>query len=203
LGYLIILITILAKKEYDVEIRWQGKSFFEVSSAYGNILINPSENNSEATQLFSGFNLNPYKEKKVNIIDSPGEYEVKGIAIRGIPSPLTDPSLSRDINVLYVVDLEDVRLGVLGYPGHELSAQVMQQIGKIDVLIVDGSTTNLEINELASMIRSLESKIVLISNYNASKLLVELGIKEPTIEKKISITKSNISEDQKIILLEN
>ena len=35
-----------------MEIRWQGKSFFEVSSAYGNILINPSDNNSEETQLF-------------------------------------------------------------------------------------------------------------------------------------------------------
>tara|TARA_A100001037_G_scaffold131028_1_gene118756 strand:+ start:336 stop:947 length:612 start_codon:yes stop_codon:yes gene_type:complete len=203
LGYLIIIITILAKKEYDMEIRWQGKSFFEVSSAYGNILINPSDNNSEEIQLFSGFNLNPHKDKKVNIIDSPGEYEIKGIAIRGIPSPLTEPSLSRDINVIYVVDIENLRLGVLGYPGHELSAQVMQQIGKIDILILDGSSSSLEINELASMIRSLESKIVLISNNNVSKLLVELGIKEPTIEKKISITKSSISEEQKIILLEN
>ncbi|MBR91586.1 MAG: hypothetical protein CL903_02175 [Dehalococcoidia bacterium] len=186
-----------------MEIRWQGKSFFEVSSAYGNILINPSDNNSEEIQLFSGFNLNPHKDKKVNIIDSPGEYEIKGIAIRGIPSPLTEPSLSRDINVIYVVDIENLRLGVLGYPGHELSAQVMQQIGKIDILILDGSSSSLEINELASMIRSLESKIVLISNNNVSKLLVELGIKEPTIEKKISITKSSISEEQKIILLEN
>ena len=60
----------------------------------------------------------------------------------------------------------------------------MQQIGKIDILILDGSSSSLEINELASMIRSLESKIVLISNNNVSKLLVELGIKEPTIEKK-------------------
>ena len=138
-----------------MEIRWQGKSFFEVSSAYGNILINPSDNNSEATQLFSGFNLNPHKDKKVNIIDSPGEYEIKGIAIRGIPSPLTEPSLSRDINVIYVVDIENIRLCVLGYPGHELSAQVIQQIGKIDILILDGSSSSLEINELASMIRSL------------------------------------------------
>ena len=186
-----------------MEIRWQGKSFFEVSSAYGNILINPSDNNSEETQLFSGFNLNPHKDKKVNIIDSPGEYEIKGIAIRGIPSPLTEPSLSRDINVIYVIDIENIRLGILGYPGHELSAQVMQQIGKIDILILDGSSSSLEINELASMIRSLESKLVLISNNNVSKLLVELGIKEPTIEKKISITKSSISEEQKIILLGN
>ena len=79
----------------------------------------------------------------------------------------------------------------------------MQQIGKIDILILDGSSSSLEINELASMIRSLESKLVLISNNNVSKLLVELGIKEPTIEKKISITKSSISEEQKIILLGN
>jgi len=152
----------------------------------------------------SGKSLNELlEEKKVNIIDSPGEYEIKGIAIRGIPSPLTEPSLSRDINVIYVIDIENIRLGVLGYPGHELSAQVMQQIGKIDILILDGSSSSLEINELASMIRSLESKLVLISNNNVSKLLVELGIKEPTIEKKISITKSSISEEQKIILLEN
>ncbi len=186
-----------------MEIRWQGKSFFEVSSSYGNILINPSDNNSEDTQLFSNININPPKEKRVNIIHSPGEYEIEGIAIRGIPSPSSDPSLSREINVIYVVDIEDVRLGILGYPGHELSAQIMQQIGKIDALIVDGASNTLEINEFASVIRSLESKLVIISNNSASKLLVELGIKEPNIEKKINITKSNVSEEQKIILLDN
>jgi len=186
-----------------MEIRWQGNSFFEVSSSYGNILINPSENNSEEIQLFSSFNINPHKDKRVNIIHSPGEYEIQGIAIRGIPSPSTDPSLSREINVIYVVDIEGVRLGILGYPGHELSAQIMQQIGKIDALVVDGSSTNLEINEFASVIRSLESKLVIISNNNVSNLLVELGIKEPNIEKKVNVAKSNISEEQKIILLEH
>lgn len=70
------------------------------------------------------------------VVSGPGEYEIGGIAISGFstPKPVGKEGL---LNTIYTVDLEGVRLCILGaLASAELSPETIEGIGDVDILIV-------------------------------------------------------------------
>ncbi|MEK7118708.1 MAG: MBL fold metallo-hydrolase [Patescibacteria group bacterium] len=70
------------------------------------------------------------------VISGPGEYEIGGIAISGFlsPKPVGQKGL---FNTIYTIELEGVRLCLLGMlSSPELSAELIEGIGEVDVLFV-------------------------------------------------------------------
>ncbi len=75
-------------------------------------------------------------EKVPFVISGPGEYEIGGITVSGFLSP---KPVGKDgmLNTLYTIELEGIRLCLLGaLPSVELSSELLEGIGEVDILIV-------------------------------------------------------------------
>ncbi len=70
------------------------------------------------------------------VISGPGEYEVAGIAVSGFPSPKPFGKEAL-LNTIYTVEFEGVRICILGALSHgELSPELYEGVGEVDILIV-------------------------------------------------------------------
>jgi L-ascorbate metabolism protein UlaG (beta-lactamase superfamily) len=152
------------------------------------------------------------------VVAGPGEYEIMGISIIGIPSYHdSEKGELRGKNVIYVYEIDGLRLAHLGDLGHTLTEETVEQIGDIDVLFVPvgGSEYNLSAKKAVEVVQAIEPYFVIPMHYKMAEaknctldlapvenFLSEAGM---TVEKmsKFSLKKEDIIEDQntKIILL--
>jgi len=149
------------------------------------------------------------------LIEGPGEYEVKGVFIRGILSFHDDSrGKERGMNTIYVMESEDIKLCHLGDFGQkELTDEQMEKIGEIDILMIPvGGNYTISLKEVAKIMSQLEPKITIPMHYAIPKLKIKLnplnrflkmfGIKSLTPLNKLSIKKKDIPADEaKIIVL--
>ena len=142
-----------------VTVRWLGHSCFEVRDST-TILMDPHDgtslglpvpaSNPDAVLIshdhddhFGGRHL--FTATGVEFLDEPGEYEVKGVGIKGIETYHDDVQGGRlGANVVFAFELDGVRFSHLGDLGHALSPEQVEEIGDVDVLIV-GIGGNLEL----------------------------------------------------------
>jgi L-ascorbate metabolism protein UlaG (beta-lactamase superfamily) len=202
-----------------MEIRWLGNSTFEVTSSVGAVIIDqqgslpkPSELDDDNTVfVFSKGEPSDHPVSDNNVLAGPGEYEIGGLAIRGIATPAEDPAVSKDINTVYVVDADGLQVASLGHPGYQPSAQSVQQISKVDILILNTESQALEPDEMSAVIRNLEPKMIVPSGYDTEagkpsasmqRLLTELGVKEFEATSKLSVTKSGLPDERAVIVLQ-
>ena len=143
------------------------------------------------------------------VLTGPGEYEIGGLSIRGVATPADDPAISKKINTVYIVDADGLQVAALGNPGSQPSAQSVQQISKVDVLIINTESQGLEPDELSNAIRNLEPKIVVPSGYDSQlgkpstemqRLLTELGVKDFEATTRVPVTKSGLPDERTIIV---
>ncbi len=87
------------------------------------------------------------REKEIFLIDTPGEYEIKGVYVEGLKT-YHDSVMGKKhgINTAYVVRLENIKLCFLGDYGEKgLRPELKEGIDKIDILFVPiGGDTVLE-----------------------------------------------------------
>jgi len=103
------------------------------------------------------------------VIDSPGEYEVKGATITGVPARLhIDAPEDPPKAAAYSVVIDGIRVGYFGNIAAELSGEQIEALGQIDVLVlpVGGHGLTLEPSEAASIISQLEPKLVVPTHYD-------------------------------------
>jgi len=109
-----------------------------------------------------------YGEKQPLIISGPGEYEVKGIFVRGFESE-TEYGKEKKINTIYTVLLEGMNITYLGALSNStISPKVSSAIGDTDILFVpiggDGVLNAVEAYKLAV---KLEAKIIIPMHYGS------------------------------------
>lgn len=84
-------------------------------------------------------------------IDGPGEYDVAGVAVRGIPS---------EKQTIYILDAEDMTFCYVPKHPEKLDASIVDQIGSVDVAIVPVcKETNA--SDTISLVNALDSNIVI------------------------------------------
>ncbi len=139
------------------------------------------------------------------LIDSPGEYEVKGVYVRGLKSYADSSSGKKcGLNTIYVLRLENMNLCFLGDFGEkELRPELKEGIGKIDVLFVpiDGENV-LDAEDARNIINQIEPAIAIPAHYSEEKkgevlkkFLGEMGQKDTKPQEKLSIKKKDIKEN--------
>jgi L-ascorbate metabolism protein UlaG (beta-lactamase superfamily) len=153
------------------------------------------------------------------IVDGPGEYEIMGVSIMGYPSfHDSQKGEARGKNTIYVIEADGLRIVHLGDLGHQLSEDMVNEIGDTDVLFVPvGGEFTIGPKEASQAISEIDPFFVIPMHYQVeglnpetfSKLLpVESFLKESGLpfEKlpKFSLKKEDIVEDQtaKVIVLE-
>jgi len=213
-------------------INWHGQSCFQIISSRNknsqtSIVIDPFSENTglkvpklEADILLVSHNHEDHNNIKAIqgnpfLIDSPGEYEIKNIYIRAIPSFHDNSSgKERGFNIIYTIEAEDLKICHLGDFGQkEFSPEQVEKINHVDILMIPvGGVYTISAKETVRIISQIEPSIVIPMHYNLPKLKIKLesldtflktmGIKKIEPIAKLSVKKKDIvPEEAKIIVL--
>jgi L-ascorbate metabolism protein UlaG (beta-lactamase superfamily) len=149
-------------------------------------------------------------------IDGPGEYEIAGVGVFGLPTYHDSSSgTERGRNTVYVIELDDVRTCHLGDLGHRLGDQDAEAIGTVDVLLVPvGGRNTLSAAQAAEVVRQIEPRVVVPMHFSipglkidldpVDRFLMEMGAAETTeSQPKLSVqSSSNTEAETRVVLLE-
>lgn len=154
---------------------------------------------------FNGVENAAFGEREPFVISGPGEYEVKGVAVRGFGS---ESSYGTDaaINTIYSVVLEGMNLcflGALGSPA--LPPTAKQELDDIDLLFLPiGGNGMLDYERAYALAVQLEPKAIIPMHYTAADLknfLKEAGEEVQPVEK-LTIKKKDLDgKEGEIIVL--
>jgi len=105
-------------------------------------------------------------------IDQPGEYEVSGVSIYGIPARAHIDEASGRTATMYKLIVDDLRILVAGHVYPELSDKQLEQIGMIDVMFVPvgGNGYTLDGVGALKLIKKVEPKLVIPTHYDDGQL---------------------------------
>ena len=176
------------------KISWRGQSCFEISVSNSkdheaNIIIDPFDEeiglrvpNLSGEILLVTHNHHDHNNikavlSKPFVIEGPGEYEIKGVFVQGIPSYHDDSSgKERGQNTIYTIEAEDMRFCHLGDLGQkELTDEQLEKIGTVDVLMIPvGGTYTISSTEAMKIVSQIEPKVVIPMHYEIPKLKIKL-----------------------------
>jgi L-ascorbate metabolism protein UlaG (beta-lactamase superfamily) len=147
-----------------------------------------------------------FGEKKPFVISGPGEYEVKEVFIKGLPSESNYDNEKR-INTIYAVALEGMNicfLGAINTP--EMPKNTDEAIDEVDILFVPiGGNGVLEPSQAYKLAVSIEPKIIIPILYKEEKelkaFLKEAG-DNPKPETKLTLKKKDLEgKEAEVIVL--
>jgi L-ascorbate metabolism protein UlaG (beta-lactamase superfamily) len=211
-----------------MQITWHGHSCFRLRSRKGAVVTDPygkgigyklprlrgdvvtvshDHPDHDNVKLVKG---NP------KVISGPGEYEIKGIFIIGIPT-FHDGRRGKlsGRNTIYLFDFEELTICHLGDLGHVPTQAQIEDLGEVDVLLIPvGGVTTIGPAEASEVISLLEPKIVIPMHYKTDALqemelqpvdqfLKEMGTKETDPEDRLKVRRGGLPSDTQVMLLNN
>lgn len=190
-------------------IQYFGEGCFRLQSGELSLLLNPSNNRLKAdvvlrtlvstdTDVSSGTNVPPSPAE----ISFPGEYEVKGIEVRG--SQVNGESTGKFIKTVYAVDWEEMRFVFLGHISGPLPADVLEELGGADIVFVPaGDPHFISAADAAKLVKQIEPKAVIPASYkkNSDELIKALDLKPENMEKFVFRKKDLADEKMRLICL--
>lgn len=218
-----------------MDIIWHGHSFFEINGkgeeGKVNIAIDPFDESiglippqkvGADILLISHYHSDHCNTKIIQgspfIIDTPGEYEIKSIFIKGIPSFHDNvQGKERGLNTIFVLDFKDeeIKMCYLGDFGEtQPTPKTLEDIVGVDILFIPaGGKFTISGKEAAKLINQIEPKIAIPMHYKIPGLNLDLddeksflgafGIGEKERIKKLKIKKDELKrEGTEIVLLD-
>lgn len=212
-------------------IIWHGQSFFEIQTKdrEGNeikLAIDPFDETLGlrvpkigADILLISHSHHPHANKKAItgtpfVVEEPGEYELKGIFIKGIPA-FHDESggNERGTVTIYKMEVEDVKICHLSDFGQkELNESQLEEMGEVDILMIPvGGTYTIGPKEAATLVSQIEPKIVIPMHYKLPKLKLNLegiekflkvmGAEDRQPQKKLKMNLKDLSKEETEIVV--
>lgn len=144
------------------------------------------------------------------VITGPGEYEMKGVYVRGIATfHDTEQGMQRGMNTIYGISVEELSLVHLGDFGeYELREETLDAIGNVDVLMIPvGGVYTIDGKQAARVVRQLSPRYVIPMHYKipgltvgletAGAFLKEMGVSHEALQEKLALKKKDIGEEEK------
>ena len=215
-------------------ITYFGAEFFKVQFGDITLAFNPVSKDSKIKpsrfgadvvlvstyhEDFNGIDQVTHGDKKPFAITGPGEYEVKGVFIKGLASEsgyglkAGEKSL---VNSIYTVSLENMNLCFLGAINNaELKTETVEALDEIDVLFVPiGGEGVLDAAKAYKLAVSLEPKLIIPMHYptsgsdvgvvNALKVFLKEAGENPTLVAKLTLKKKDLEgKEADVIVLES
>jgi L-ascorbate metabolism protein UlaG (beta-lactamase superfamily) len=147
------------------------------------------------------------------VIEGPGEYEIKGVFVTGIGTPMKKVKApERPKNTIYLFDFDGLTICHLGCVDHVPSQTQLQALSDIDVLLIPvGALNTINANQAAEVIGLLEPKIVIPMHYKTkmvkaklepvAKFLNEMGLPESSPRDSLEIDKGSLPSETQVIVL--
>ncbi len=152
------------------------------------------------------------------VVDGPGEYEIKGISIIGVPTWHDDKQgAERGANTVFVFEIEGMRVAHLGDLGHKLSQDQLSEMGSIDIVLVPvGGLYTIDAKQAAEVVRQIDPWIVIPMHYQQPGLdekvfsgltdvktfLKEMGKDDIDPVAKLNISADKLPTELQIVVME-
>jgi len=213
-----------------MKITWHGQSCFRllVKSNIGDkitILVDPFDKETGLTPprgsadivLITHHHHDHDNLQTVNgtpfVIEGPGEYDVRGVFIRGVYSYHdNNKGAERGINTIYVIEAEEMKVCHLGDLGQkELADTQLEKIGEIDILMVPiGGIYTINGEEAVKIINQIEPSVAIPMHYKIPGLNIkleevkdfvkEIGVQQETTEE-YNVKKLDLGEEMKVVVM--
>lgn len=209
-----------------MDISWLGHSCFRIKGKEATLLTDPFDesigyawsrpaaNIVTVSHGHKGHSNSAGVDGNPRVISRPGEYELSGVFIIGLPMfHDAEQGSVGGRNTCYLIEMDDIKLCHLGDIGHQPSSRHVQELNGIDVLLVPvGGVSTTDARGAAEMVRSINPKIILPMHYQTeavswlepvSKFIAEMGLGEVISQPRLSLTRSNlISEGMRVVVLD-
>lgn len=210
-------------------ITWQGHSCFKIQDKIGpegvTLVTDPFDKkiglkvpNFEADIITVSHQHNDHNNVsalrgKPFVIDSPGEYDRRGVLVEGIDSYHDQQSgENRGSNIIFRIEIDDISVAHLGDLGHPLDNFQLERLAGTDILLIPvGGKYTIDAEQAVSVIAQIEPRIVIPMHYKVKDLQLDiegvdkfvkaLGI-TPSYEEKLKIVKRDLpQEDMELVIL--
>lgn len=216
-----------------MEITYLGHSCFKLKGKNGTVVCDPYQGtvgfempNVSADIVTSSHDHSDHnavsrvkgtaRRDKPFVINAPGEYEVGGISIFGVPT-FHDGSkgTERGRNSVFVIFMDHLRVCHLGDLGHELTDAQKSAIGPIDVLLVPvGGKFTINAEQAVKTIVSLDPSYVIPMHFRTDEhnpdlfselttlkeFLDEYGVTKTPV-KSLEVSADRLPEETEVVVL--
>lgn len=196
-----------------MQIQWTGLASFRIQTSHAVIVTDPFSDSTGLTmpKLKADLTLvsdleNPLcnNTKRLSgdgkVIDGPGEYEIKGTFVYGIPAT----------NTLYLIEDDNVSVAFLGALDSGLSNGQLEKLEGVDILLLPVGTLTKE--QRSVVVSQLEPRVIIPYLYKQPKVkkdlepletfLKEMGVKKAEPMEKYSVKDKDLpQEDTQVIVL--
>ncbi len=224
---LIFLTGALTCAIFDtVDITWLGHSCFKIRSSQATIITDPFPPNlgytlgKQAARIVTVSHQHPSHsytggvDGEPRLVIGPGEYEISSVLIIGVATfHDAEGGKVRGKNCVYLMEVDGIKICHLGDLGHVLTAEQVEEIDVVDVLLLPvGGVSTIDATMAAEVIRQLEPKAVVPMHYKTpvidrelepvERFLKEMGLGQVTAQPKLSVTRSNLPLSTQVFLLD-
>lgn len=205
-----------------MQIQYFGLSSFKITTKVATIITDPFHKDSGLTPprgqadilILADKNDKRYSalsgiSKEAFLMDTPGEYDLKGVTVAGIPLKQADKFVT-----VFLIESEDIRvLNLTHIKEWNMKEEEIESLGEIDVLFVPvGGNTVLSASQASKVVNEIEPKIVIPSHYKMKglifdldpldKFIREMGGKREEMEK-LTIKRKDLQEEEtRVVILE-
>lgn len=151
------------------------------------------------------------------VISFPGEYEVGGVSVFGLPTYHDDKKgAERGENTVFTIVMEELKICHLGDLGHELTNEQLEELGDVDVLLCPvGGHFTIDPKTAVKVIQQIEPLYIIPMHFKTpahnqeqfekiqplEAFLKEYGA-SPAPVAKLNVEKSKMPEETELVVLE-
>ncbi len=200
-------------------ITWYGQSCFKIQSGETVIFTDPFDKSVGLTPPRGSANIVTVSHGHFDhanteslsgeplVIDGPGEYETKGVSVKGIFSFHDDKEgKERGENTIFVIEVEGIKICHLGDLGQKkLTDEQLEQIDEVDILMIPVSGPFIDAEQAAEIINQIEPRIVIPMHYKIPGLelkfagvedfLKEMGVGKKETVDKLTLKKKDLPQE--------
>jgi len=210
-------------------INWYGHSCFKITNQGGHLIVltdpfdkkiglNPPRCSADITTVSHQHNdhnnvkaITGMEGNQPFIIDSAGEYEIKGVSIVGCRS--FHDKEKKEQNIIYVMEIDKIRICHLGDFGQDkLEDKQIEKIGNIDILMIPvGGNFTIGAKRAVKIVNQIEPRIIIPMHYNlpgvkiklndVKDFLKEMGLNGIEAVDKLTIKKKDLIEKETEVVL--
>ncbi len=208
-----------------MEITWFGHACFRIKGRDATIITDPTGRKTAGRERLSAEIVTVSHQHESHnqvasvggsprVLTSPGEYEVKGVAIQGVPTYHdADRGKKRGKNTAFVMEIDDLVVCHLGDLGHIPTAEQLSHLRNVDVLLVPvGGEVTLDAAQAVEVISLIDPHVVIPMHCRVGDLdkelepvdrfVREMGATGSEPQPKLTVTKSSLPEGQQVVVLE-
>ena len=200
-----------------MHIYWHGQNCFKIVSKDVTLITDPFGTELGIKPPRTGANIVTLSCQDYNaggikndplIFDTPGEYEAKGVLLRGFWSYRDkEQGKKLGVNNIFTMEVEGLRLCHLGDIGHALDDKLENKIDGVDILFVPvGNSDVIDSKKAVEIVKQIEPSLVIPMHFklpglkpklkDAQDFLREMGFESTKPENKLLIKKKDLDAEK-------